>query len=161
MAITIRKVAPAPSPSSALSTPYLSLGIPKVQLSALSTTPPTKPVPTREEKEALVSLGLSAPTPHKTHIQAGDEWQQPKDGFPSYATGDRVVITNDLYRWVDLWKPGDMGTVVRFVPSPLEARQRGNRWALVVLKLDKCRVSGREEVCLHGWEVSPIINEVK
>lgn len=108
---------------------------------------------TERQKNALMDVGLLPAEPSKVKIKK-------KQAFGSYSPGDKVVITNELYSWVDYWRPGDTATVIRFIPPVLEARADGNKYAVVEVKLDLVRDKQRPTCFLHGWEVAPYVSAV-
>lgn len=106
----------------------------------------------QEDADALALVGLSS-APSVPYQTAGDKAKALKGQWPALSEGEKVVITNDLYTWVDRWLPGDTGVVVRYFPPVQEARMEGNKWGLVIVKLDRPRKAGHEVCYFHNWEL--------
>lgn len=84
-------------------------------------------------KDLLASIGMtlvSAPVVTPLHI------------------GDRVRVTNPLFPWVEAYKPGDCGEVLKNHPPIKEALQYGTRYGLLEVRMDSGAL-----VILHTWEV--------
>lgn len=108
------------------------------------------PAPSPTNDAALELIGLAEPAPYQT---AGDKVRALAGVWSPLSVGDPVVITNSLYPWVDRWLPGDLGVVERYASPVPEARNDGNKWALVVVRLKKPRVAGHEVCYFHRWEL--------
>ena len=68
--------------------------------------------------------------------------------------GDRVVVTNTLFPWIEAYKSGDQGKVVKVYPPIKEAVQYGDRYGILDVVLD----SGAK-VLLHVWEVDRVLGK--
>ena len=112
---------------------------------------------TQRQLDALAAVGLApeppkAPPPPPVH----------KPGITikkvgMFADGDAVRVTNTLYSWVEWWKPGDTGKVLKVFPQStgLKPEER-KRYCVVQVKLDKVRVHGREVCLFHAWELEAV-----
>lgn len=115
---------------------------------------------TERQKAHLIEAGLlppETPPPAKKTITI-NKGAAPvaKKKYHSYTEGEKVVIVNDLYTWQEWWKPGDTAVVKKYSPPVPEARNDGLKYGVLIVKLDKPRVKGREEVYLHAWEVDRV-----
>lgn len=108
------------------------------------------------DAEALALVGLGDAPPSVPYQTAGDKAKALKGDWPALSVGDKVVITNELYSWVDRWKAGDTGVVEKFVSPVLEARAEGLKWALVIVRLDHPRKGGHEVCYFHNWELRKV-----
>lgn len=109
---------------------------------------------TEREKDTLAALGLGPdPTPHAPSGVVIKKVGVVIRKVGSFSAGDKVRITNDLYTWVEWWKPGDTGTVTKVAHAPSEAGEKRKRYAVIEVKLDKVRVHGREFCLFHAWEL--------
>jgi hypothetical protein len=100
------------------------------------------------QKQILVEQGLLPPEPAPAKPDLTKTYQ-------SYSAGDKVVIVNTLYSWVEEWKPGDTGIVLQYRGPVPEAIRDGRKWGLVEVRLDKPRVFTRAVCMFHAWEVAP------
>lgn len=109
---------------------------------------------TQRQLDALAAVGLAPeapkapppPTVHKPGITIKK--------LGSFAEGDAVTITNNLYSWVEWWKPGDTGKVLKvYSQSTILKPEERKRYTVVQVKLDKVRVHGREICLFHAWEL--------
>lgn len=69
-----------------------------------------------------------------------------------FSVGQSVRVINDKYPWMDWWKPGDLGVVVRVIP-PVDVAPKKNLGRLFEVKLSKVRVSGRSQCLFRAWEL--------
>lgn len=116
----------------------------------------------QRQVDALVAVGLLEPVskPITPYVSVSDKREAIQGKFSALAVGDRVVITNDLYPWVDRWLPGDSGVVTRYANPVHEALLESHKWGLAIVKLDHPRKSGHEVCHFHRWELRKV-DEVK
>ena len=107
---------------------------------------------TDREKDTLAALGLGPDTP-EAPVPPPKKVGVTIRKVGMFSAGDKVVVTNDLYTWVEWWKPGDTGVVVKAIPAPNEAGEKRRRYAVVEVKLDNVRVHGRQHCLFHAWEL--------
>lgn len=107
---------------------------------------------TDREKDTLVALGLGPDTP-ETPVTPPKKVGVVIKKVGAFSAGDKVRITNELYTWVEWWKPEDTGTVTKVTHAPNEAGEKRKRYAVVEVKLDKVRIHGREFCLFHAWEL--------
>lgn len=126
---------------------------------------PTAPAPTSEpvlsdrEKKHLIEAGIIPAEPVKKVItinKGPKQCEAPGRKYYAYSQGERVKIVNDLFSWMEWWKPGDTGTVVKYSNPVPENRGDGLKWGILIVKLDKPRVKGRDECYFHAWEVDRV-----
>lgn len=100
--------------------------------------------PTKSDLDALKALGLtSEPTEHK-----------PKT-TQAFQDGARVVITNDLWTWIEFWKAGDVGRVVDSYPPPLNSGSEDpEQFRLYKIRLESPRDINHVVVAMRGWELA-------
>lgn len=107
----------------------------------------------QREQDALEAVGLA---PEKKESSITIKVRNKKAHV--FSEGDRVVITNDLYTWIEHWKVGDTGTVRKYHPAVPEANG-DRRYACVIVVLDKPRKADRQEAYFHAWELEPLVKE--
>lgn len=109
-------------------------------------TPPQEKL-TARQKQALIDAGLmKAPAPIKKGVTIKH--------YRSFSKGDKVTITNDLFPWMEWWKPGDTGVVTRTWEAVPEAKNDEKRkYGICEVQLDKARVKDRGVLLFHCWEL--------
>lgn len=100
---------------------------------------------TPRKQEALDLVGLS-PAPKLTIKKKLNYF--PKD--------TKVVVTNKHFFWVQSYKPGDTGVVLKHfhaVTTPLSESPRDD---LYLVKMDTPRIEGKEELLFSRWELEAL-----
>lgn len=135
----------------------------KAPVQPIAPTPAEEPL-TERQTQALVDQGILPEQPKKGGLTIIRKKEPPTARrVMSFAEGDKVRITNDLYAWVNYWKTGDTGTVIRVGPYGSGASdEERRRYAVVVVKLDKPRPpENRSECYFHAWELEVLPKEAK
>jgi hypothetical protein len=96
---------------------------------------------TDRQQEALETVGLS---PIKSKVVV-------KKKQVVFQLGQRVVVINNLFPWIEIYKCGDVGVVVRHIP--IKSLAPGVDYDLYEIRLDRPRVGGYERVLVRRWEL--------
>lgn len=99
------------------------------------------------QDELLEAMGLVDPVKPKITIRR----------LISIVQGMRVKITNDLFPWVQMYKPGDTGVVVNTWTAPPSTYTKHPHDDLCEVALDVPRIEGKEKVILAVWEIEAIL----
>lgn len=111
-----------------------------------------QPVATEDELsqrqlDTLYAVGLGS-APKK--LSVAEQVQAKK--VEVFSEGQKVIVTNHLYPWIEHWKPGDTGVVKKYHP-PIKECMGDRRYACVVVRLDKPRNPNKVEAYFHAWEL--------
>lgn len=100
---------------------------------------------TPRQQEALDLVGLS-PAPKLTI----------KKKLNYFPANTKVVVTNKHFFWIQTYKPGDTGVVLKHfhaVNTPLSNSPRDD---LYLVRMDSPRIEGKEELLFSRWELEAL-----
>lgn len=121
-----------------------------VRKGGIKKAPPSPPAP--EDTQALLDVGLSPEV--ATEPPEYPYWSlvgsPTKDG-PTLSEGDKIIIVNDLYTWMESWQGGDTGIITKVWQPTREASKHFGMGVIEVL-LDKPRT--KDKVMLHWRDVA-------
>lgn len=105
--------------------------------------------PPADSDELLALTGIIPDT------EAPSAEATPKKGRMVIRQGDRIVITQELYPWVEVWKPGDTGIISKYYP-----KGPADQTDIAEIELDKPRLAGREKVYLKSEDFQ-VVSETR
>lgn len=80
-----------------------------------------------------------------------------KRPFARIPEGAHIEVTNEYFTWIEAYKPGDKGVVLKYFSAPhAPPFSKAPKTDLYRVKLDVPRVDGVEVVTLARWEIKPI-----